>query len=331
MKPLFIIDTYPSHEVHLKILNRCIYSIKANGGDVLIVSHLPIPKETYEKANYFIYDFNNTFLLPEYTPFYWLDYPTFDLKIYNGGHTLPICRNMKSSVTFAKAMGYQHFIFLEYDVVLSSKDFKLLDNLMYKMDVLGKKMLFFKPEEYRGTENSYVYETLLFGGNTNFFIDNFNPPIDLKEWVSMNMGYTLEQAFFEKLGHLEDQFLIINEHSSQTFSSSEVNLMRYGLFNCEVIHNELSENEPILFIINSLIEETPKYGDIYVNDKLIHSHTFYKNVFWFNAFKFDGSVIEVIIYNDEEKQSILMKKRFELLLINKVYFKNKGYIKFKTN
>lgn len=329
MKPLIIIDTYPSELAQIEILEECVTALKRDDADILIVSHLPIPERIVKMVKYCIYDHDNTFLLPEYTPFFWLEHDTFDLKIYNGGHTLPICRNMRSSISFAQAMGYKTFIFMEYDVILSLKDYSTLMGLMYKMDVFGKKMLFFKPEEYRGTNGSYVYETLLFGGYCEAFLEKFMPPLDLKEWVKLNMGYTLEQSFYEQLGKYEDEFLIVNEHSSETFTSSKVNLMRYGLFNCEVVNNVLNEEEPVLFIINSLIEEQPKYVDVFVNGDLYTSHTFYKGFFWFNSYKFDGSPIFVIIYNDEQKQSVFMRKSFDLSITNKSDFKQKGFIKFK--
>ncbi len=36
----------------------------------------------------------------------------------------------------------------------------------------------------------------------------------------------------------ENKFLIINDHSSNVFLDSRVNVFRYGLFNCEMIYNQ---------------------------------------------------------------------------------------------
>lgn len=329
MRTLYIIDTYPSSKRQVELLNKCIDAIKAMNFDIMITSHLPIDETTSSKVEYVIYDHDNSFLLPEYTPFYWLKNEAFDVHIFNAGHTLPICRNMKNGINMAKILGYDTFIFMEADIILGKKDLEQLDFMLYKMDRMDKKMLFFKPEEYRGTDNSYVYETLLFGGKTDFFIDTFQPPVDLKEWLFKEMGYTLEQTFYEKFKHLESEYLIINNHSSEIFRDSQVNLMRYGLFNCDVIHNETHADEPVLFIMNSLIEENPKYVEIIKNDVVLTFQTMHKGQFWFDSYKYDGSVVVANVYDDEEKQYLFFSKTFYLNESNIQIFKQKGTIKLK--
>ena len=326
MKTLYIIDTYPSSKRQVEILNNCIDSIKLMGFDIMITSHLPIDEQTTSKVEYVIYDHDNSFLLPEYTPFYWLKNQSFDVHIFNAGHTLPICRNIKNGINMAKILGYDSFVFMESDIIFDKIDLERLDFMLYKMDTLNKKMLFFKPEEYRGTDNSYVYETLLFGGKTDFFLDIFQPPVNLKEWLFKEMGYTLEQSFYEKFHHLEHDFLIINNHSSEIFGNSQVNLMRYGLFNCEVIHNESHPDEPVLFIMNSLIEDNPKYIEVIKNDILITFQPIYKSQFWFDSYTYDGTVIIANVSDDEEKRYLFFSKKFLLNDSTKDIYKQKGTI-----
>ncbi len=130
MKRLFIIDTYPSDEKDKNILKRCIESIKPLGYDILIVSHLPIDTDIASSVNYVIYDFNNTFLIAHYTPFWWMNQPSFRVQINNAGHTLPICRNMNTSINMAKCLGYDEFIFMESDIVFEETDLNLLKNIL---------------------------------------------------------------------------------------------------------------------------------------------------------------------------------------------------------
>jgi hypothetical protein len=328
MKTLFIIDTYPSTPKQVKILNECIDAIRHCDVDIMIVSHLPIDADTSKKVEYVIYDGDNSFLPPEYTPFFFLNTDQFDLTIFTAGHTLPICRNIKNSLSLAKALGYQRFVFTECDVIFHPKDLKKLEYQLFKMAVSGKKMLFFKPEYYRGTNNSYVYETLLFAGDVEFFLNKFTPPVTTEQWLFMEMGYTLEQSFFEKFGDEEDKYLIINYHSSEIFRDSRVNLYRYGLFNCEMVYSETHPDEPILFIMNSLIEDEAKFIDIIVNGQPI-SLSLMKSQFWFNSYKFDGTEITVNVWEDAEKQTIFMSKTFNLHPENVEDFKQKGIIKLK--
>jgi hypothetical protein len=327
MRTLFIIDTYPSSKRQYEILNACIDSIKQKGFDIMITSHLHIDDATSNKVEYVIFDKDNSFLPAEYTPFYWLKNAEFDVHIFNAGHTLPICRNIKNGISLAKSLGYDNFVFTEADVIFSRKDIEHLDYLIWKMDISGKKMLFFKPQDYRGTDDSYVYETLLFGGKPDFFLDKFIPPVNLREWLYLEMGYTLEQSFFEKFKNWEDEFLIINQHSSELFKDSQVNVMRYGLFNCEMIFNETHPDEPVLFIINSLVEESPKYVDVFKGGSHDNVFTVYNGHHWFNSYKFDGTEIRVDVYDDIEKNYLFFSKTFILNEENNTIFKEKGTIK----
>lgn len=328
-KRLFIIDAYPSGQKEYDILERCIESIKPLGYDIMIVSHLPIKESVAKSVNYCIYDHNNTFLLPHYTPFWWMRQDGFTIKIFNAGHTLPICRNMNTSISMAKCLKYDEFIFMEADVVFNLTDLMRLREIMYNaFDIQNKKMLFFRPEEYRDCEGSYVYETLLFAGNPDFFLETFTPPLNLDEWLAIPMGYTLELSFYERFSHKESEYFLVKDHSSNAFNNSEVNLSRYGLFNCELVYNESNENEPMLFIMNSLINPTFKYLEVFKNGELIHSMNLGKSHYWFRVFDFDESLVKVDVYDNVDKSYVFLSKEFTLSKSQIEIYKEKGTIKF---
>lgn len=326
MKRIVIFDTYPSGKKEVEILRESINSFKASGWDSLIVSHLPIDEETSKLVTYVIYDSNNTFLPAEYTPFYWLSNTSFTVQIFNAGHTLPICRNVNTSLHLAKALKYDQFVFTESDVVMHPEDLQKLVGYMDEMTEKGKKMLFFKPEDYIDC-GSHVYETLLFGGDVNYFLDTFVPPLDVQEWIDVPMGYTLELSFYERFHHDEEKFLILNDHSSRIFDKSGVNLLRYGLFNCEMVYNETSPEEPVLFIINSLIINERRYVEVVVNNHVQSSAHVGKGMYWLNSYKLDDTEITVIVY-DELGQYAYFAKKFKLSKDNN--FKEKGKIKFES-
>lgn len=328
MKRIFIIDTYPSGEKQLSILNECIERLYPLGYHIMLVSHLPINETIAKKANYVIYDYNNTFLTPHYTPFWWMDNGIFRIEIYNGGHTLPICRNIKSSTHMAKAMGYEEFIFMEFDVLMESEDLIQLGKYLDEMVSNDKKMLFFRPEEYRDCGGSYVYETLLFGGDLEFFTTNFRSPLNLEEWLDIPMGYTLELSFYEQLSKFESDFYLIHDHSSNIFKNSKVNLFRYGLFNVDVVHNTKYPNNPNLFIINSLVNDHPKRVEVRKDNELIYKNYLGKGHYWINQFIYDNSKIDVVVFDDDDSTTFISKS-FELKESNDTYFKLKGTINYK--
>lgn len=325
MKRLVVFDTYPSGQKELDILEKSVASFKTYGWDTMIVSHLPVPEELAKKVTYVIYDSHNLMLPPDITPYYWLDTGNFIVRVYNAGHALAISRNMNTSLHLAKALKYDQFIFTESDVVMHPEDLQKLNGYLEDMTVQGKKMVFFKPEEYRDC-GSYVYETLLFAGDVNYFLDTFTPPLNVHEWLSSPMGHTFELSFFEKFSHDEDKFIIINDHSSAIFDKSDVNLLRYGLFNCEMVHNEDHPDQPVLFIMNSLIINEPRQIDILV-DGVHQSHTqLSKGMYWLNSYLIDGRNITVNVYN-EDKTYLYFSKSFDLIENNN--FKTKGNFKSK--
>lgn len=325
MERIVIFDTYPSGQKELEILEKSITSFKRYGWDTMIVSHLPIPEELAKKVTYVIYDSHNSMLPAQYTPFYWMDRESFIVEIYNAGHTLAICRNINTSLHLAKALKYDQFIFTESDVVMHPEDLQKLNSYLNDMTAQGKKMVFFKPEDYRDC-NSYVYETLLFAGDVNYFLDTFVPPLNVQEWLDTPMGYTLELSFFERFSHDEDKFLIINDHSSVIFDKSDVNLLRYGLFNCEMLHNETSPDEPVLFIMNSLIINERRHIDVLVDDVFQTSTQLHKGMYWFKSYNTDGNKVTVRVYN-EDKSYLYFTKSFTLSKNNT--FKLKGVFKSK--
>jgi hypothetical protein len=326
MKRVVIFDTYPSGQKEVDMLRESVKSFKGSGWDSLIVSHLPIDEETSKLATYVIYDSNNTFLPAEYTPFYWLSNPSFSVKIFNAGHALAISRNINTSLHLAKALKYDQFVFTESDVVMHPEDLQKLVGYMDGMTEQNKKMMFFKPEGYRDN-GSYVYETLLFGGDVNYFLDTFVPPLDVDEWMSVPMGYTFELSFYERFSHDEDKFYILNDHSSNIFDKSGVNLLRYGLFNCEMVYNETSPERPILFISNSLIINECRFIDILINGQP-HTNTYVsQGMYWLNEYGLDDSELTVNVYNEDGSYLYFTKK---FLLNQDNQFKNKGTIKFNN-
>lgn len=325
MKPIVIFDTYPSGQKELEILEKSVVSFKRYGWDTMIVSHLPIPEELAKKVTYVIYDSYNLMLPPEITPYYWLDVSSFLVKIYNAGHALAISRNINTSLHLAKALKYDQFIFTECDVILHPEDLQKLNGYLEEMVAQDKKMVFFKPEEYRDC-GSYVYETLLFAGDVNYFLDTFTPPLNVQEWVNVPMGHTFELSFYERFSHDEDKFIIINDHSSFIFDKSDVNLLRYGLFNCELVHNEDHPDQPVLFIMNSLIIDERRCIDILVDGIHQSSTQLSKGTYWFNSYLIDGRNITVNVYN-ENKTYLYFTKSFNLVENNN--FKTKGNFKSK--
>jgi hypothetical protein len=327
MKNIVVIDTYPSNKIQEEILIKCINQIKPLGFDIMLVSHYPINLEIQKMVNLYIYDDKNDFLPSVYSPFFFMNEPTFNIKVFNGGHALPIIRNVATSLNLCKTLGYDFFYFMEFDILFGETDLNVLNDLKTQMQDQNKKMIFFKPLDFIEC-GSHVYETLFFGGSVDFFLEKFQPPINSVDWLEKSMGYTLEVSFFEKFGQYEDQYVIIPEHSHNYFTNSDVNVFRYGLFVCELLYNGTHEHLPCLFIQNSHVSPNAKHLIVKHNNQIILDRKFEKSDWWYNTFYFDNQDIIVYIFENERDSEHCSIKQFKLDRNLIEQHKNKGIITF---
>jgi hypothetical protein len=330
MKKIVIIDTYPCTPLQEDILIECIMRLKPMGYSIMVVSHYPVSAKIQKLVNYYIYDDKNYFLPPDMTPHFWFDTDAFYVRIFNSGHSLAITRNIQTSLNLAKSMGYEFFYFVEFDVLFGNNDLVALNAFSEQMIAEQKKMVFFKPLTFIEC-GSHVYETLLFGGDVNYFLDKFQPPIDLDDWHQKKMGYTLELSFFEKLKEWEADFVIIPVHSSEYFKQSRVNVFRYGL-SAALILNNLHTNQPVLFVTNSQFNSFDYFVKAYLNDVLILQNRVGLSEWLLRNLSYDGSTLEIhtfdseIDYNNNTNANI---KTFVLSPDNSQIFQKNGDIKFK--
>lgn len=303
MKNIIIIDTFISNERQNNLLLDCIDSVKKTGYDIMVVSHSVISEEIQKKVNYFLYDNDNTFLPSEITPFFWVNILNNQFRIFNPGHALPICRNITNSLMFAKSLGYEFFYFMEYDIIFNDSDLQILTELRDNMYLDNKSMVLFEPSDFYEC-GSHVYETLLFGGNVEYFLSKFKPPINLDEWLDFKMGHTLELSFYEKLSKNSNDFLIIPEHSSNFFKNSEVNVYRYGLVVFDLIYNHNQPDRPLLLLYKSTDDNQEYVIKVFLNEILIHEMNLCQGCWWFRDFIIDGSSIRIESFLNGEKHKI---------------------------
>lgn len=325
MKKIFIISCYPSTEKQQKILSDCIKILKKTDFKILVVSHKSISEEIQDSVDYFIYDKDNSFLPQEISPFTYNHNDSFNVRVNYPGHSICITRNMFNSIKFVNEYKFDFFYFMEFDCLFSDEDLNILVELSDKMLNENKKMVFFKPPEYKA-EGSFVYETLLYGGVPSFFLEKFKPPTNIDEWSRNNMRLTLEHTFFEKFFENEHEYIIINEHSSNYFKSSEINVFRYGSFICEILFNESNPDTVVLYIENHFYNKTPKKVIIKENDVIIEEREFCLGCWYYRTYNLNNIIVSVEIYDSGFNEG---KKLFNLCKENISKFKERGTITFK--
>lgn len=325
MRKIFIVSCYPSTEKQLKILSDCIDILRKTDFKILVVSHKSLSTDIQDKIDYFIYDKDNSFLPKEISPYTYNVNDNFNVRVNYPGHSLCITRNMFNSIKFVNNYEFDFFYFMEFDCLFSDSDLIVVQDLVNQMFEQNKKMIFFKPSEYKA-EGSFVYETLFFGGIPSYFLNKFIPPTNLEEWSQLNMRYTLEHTFFEKFCNTEDRYLIINEHSSEYFKDSQINVFRYGSFICEVLYNESNPSNPILYIENHHYNKTNKKVIIRENDVIVESRDCCLGCWYYRGYFLNGMSVSVEIFDEEFNEGI---KEFIINENNLINFREKGSITFK--
>ena len=301
MKKIVILSSYATNEYKEKILIDSINSFKKTGYDVLLISHVPINSDIQKLVNYSIYDFDNTLLPSEYTPYSWFEIYDLHFRINKKGHVLPICRNILNSLNFVISQEYDFFVFSESDNILSDSDVEKLKTLVDDYVVNDKKMIFFSPYDFI-EHGSLVYETLLFAGNPKYFLSIFTPPKNITEWNNSEMSTTFELTFYDKFKNFKDDFLILNVHSYQYFGDSKINIFRYDTFVFDFIYNNINPSEAVLLINNLIPSEHIERVIIKLNDIVTDDKKIIGGYWEYRTFPFDGSKYTLEYYINDVLQ-----------------------------
>ena len=318
MKKLIIIDTFPNTKEHVDCLNECVDRLAGKGYDLMVVSHYPVPSDIQKKLNYCIFDKENIPIPYNLTPYSWMSNSSFYLQVNAQGHSIAICKSMYNGISTAKNLGYDFFFFMEADNLLHDEDITLLDEMQSKMHESDRKMIFFKNKEI----NYDFYETLIFGGSPEYFMDNIKLPITLEEyieWLSDSGSFvseSLEISFYKKFLKKED-FLVIDESSENFFKKSVINKYSGSDNLCVVVTNNLN-NQCILFLKN--------FGTKTVNFKVNDVDNITEPGCWSYRFVENNAEISVLMYQNGE---IVGRRQFSVTEENKSKFKENGFIEFK--
>ena len=298
MNKLIILHSYPNTQKQLDVLSKCLGALEKTDYDTMLVSHYPVPADVYRKATYYLFDEDNEMLPEGEFPCYYYNMDGFQATINLPGHTLPITRSMKKSITFAKALEYDFFWFMEADCIFSDEDLIKFDNLQKQMFIDGKQLVFFKPEGFREHRfNSQVYETLIFGGSPLYFLAKWTPPVTLEDWRASDMSHMLEYDFYLKYKSTEENYLILNQHSSEYFSSSQINIFRYGAFLCEALYTD--DDTVTIFRYNAFYNQNTYKTRTKVNGEIVNEAFFCKGCYAHSTHELNGDVFEIDVYEDD--------------------------------
>jgi hypothetical protein len=197
IKPIFIIDCFVQSDTIQEKLDKRINEIKIRGGKVMLISNTPVPKETIEALDLYLYDKENRLFS---------DMPSDDIVLYKlfqeieiyeftpgvQRHGLSVLRNLGKAVRIAKAYGYTHFHRIEVDDMMGTESMNMMMSIPESVEELGKKGLLF----FNETDVSFHY--------MYFSIDSFISDIPEIETQQDYTDYLKNQMNSDRYKNVED-------------------------------------------------------------------------------------------------------------------------------
>lgn len=284
-KTAIIIDAYPNTDEKLRLLEDCIETVGKLNGDIILVSHCPIPEHILRKVQYHIFDSDNTFNANHVYAYKQSGNTEVQIQIRKS-HEYPIIRSMRNGFLFAKAHGYDFVYFTEFDHRYADIDITKIKQLRYRMQTENKKFIFFRPiHAIYGDIQGLYYETSFFGANVNEFVDIFETyfphNIDAyNQWFSVRFPNCLEHFFYEAFSPRLADTVLTEDYVKLYLNNSDINISSYQNVQAKILLT--SDNQPYLYFCNENL--LPYTLDVFFGFQLIDSFNM-QNVFLQGNFK----------------------------------------------
>lgn len=257
MKNLIIVDAYQNNIIRQQALQNCLSQLKKSGYDILLTTNAKeLPTNITELCNYCVYNDDNTLLPIETSPSCWFaDYEDY-ITINGKAATYVIVKKLALGLSIAKTMGYTNFLFIEYDCIIHDEDLPKITQLFDRLK--EKKAVFFHfwDDGFPISESNPIgFETLVFGGNVNFFIDNMEFPVTYEQWLlssKYTTGYNALEYKFPVLlqSELHNIDVITDLKSPTYFSKSNMDLFS-NRYDVHLLMDSNSSERAMLFVIGN--------------------------------------------------------------------------------
>jgi hypothetical protein len=245
---IIIVNAYINNVEKETILSNTISQLNKYGAKILLVANSMIPEYIVSECDYFIYDKEDILLPPEKTPIKWFADSTESIHLYSKGNSFAIVRNLYTALNLAKAHGFKRFITMEYDNIINTVDFQLLDNIF---EVLNNKQAFFCRTRYYDTIG---YETRIHAGTVDLFLNKIILPHTYDEWI-VTPPYsthveTLEYIYPELFKPHENVIEFFDGSNAEYFRNSKIDISS-SVPEISLVYNSENINKPLLFLIGT--------------------------------------------------------------------------------
>ena len=282
-KKCLIVDAFISSPDKEDLLLENLRSMRKFGYDIFLVSHSHVSERVTSEVDYFLFDRDNTF--NNNHVYSWRKDGDTEIRInIRKSHEWPIIRSMRLAFNTAKSLGYEYFLFSEFDHHYADRDVERVREIIGNSIAKDNEFVFWAPQEKvdyggYGNETGIFYETCFFAGYLDSFLSVFESsfPKTLEEYndrFASSFPNSLEFWFWKYFTPLADKTTVIPNYVKLDLKDSEINVSSYQNFRSIILP---SKKAHFLYITNDNFIDYD--FTVYVDNEKKHEFTlnrFYK-------------------------------------------------------
>jgi hypothetical protein len=244
MKNVILLNSYANTSQRRDVLVKCINQLKKLNIDIILTSNYQDDEYVQSLVEYYLYDCDNFLLPKDKSPLKWFADSYETIHVFHPGNSYIVYKHICCSINFAKKLGYENYLYLEFDVDFSDEDLNKI-NFIFDDYLRTKQMWLCNFYFYE----KIAYESRLFAGYTD----------------------TLEYILPLLLSENNQSVHFTNVPVHEFFNTSKFDICHITS-NIYISYNTETINEPLLFIITN-------YGEykIIINDKLEYINDYVDN------------------------------------------------------
>lgn len=339
MKEIYIVSAYPNTEYKQQLLVDLIDKLKSLQKEVLIASHYSIPKWIVDKVDYYIYDSKNLLddsrTLDKYICDDYANTDAFRIEKLNPLHPIALLRIYQTAFNFVKNLGYEYFVFTEFDNVFTLDDLKKYDTIKKSLLDSSKKMFFFKlrPYDFPFWESNgihTVYETHSWGGFVDEFLSKIKLHYEIDTWqeeLAVDYNNRLMEYYFTSafVGNKNDYLIL--DSIRREFPNSKIDLSNFNSYD-NVYVNDDNPMHPSLVLFNTSDKQvTYKVAITTIPLDIVLP----PNCWWRYEFDVENSTYDVVVTSYRTKPSIDIDGEFVTVEQTTKFVVDKEYVERNKN
>ncbi len=223
MKNLIVILSHCNNDSKLEALRNLISRLKQDNLDVMVMTHISLPKDIQDSVEYMVYDKSNPILKwPEYGKVFFRHINS-KIKILNimNEHGWTVFNQFKLAGNLGGGLDYTHFTFVNYDTVV---DKNMIETIKNPSDFVSSKQM--SIETWGGDKEM---PTLLF---------NILSKENLKRLVS----YISKESYKSQNKCGEGYFKILRENFDYDIYPYEIKHLNFTFYDQYYSDYEISDN-----------------------------------------------------------------------------------------